>query len=61
MRSDLNEIRNIVHGISERQLTFHASVLDLTKRVADLERRVWLPVLVSTVAAVLAVLARLTP
>lgn len=61
LRSDLNEIRDIVRGISERQLTFHADVRSLTTRVSRLEQRLWLPALVSVVAAALAVLSRLTP
>lgn len=61
LRSDLNEIRDIVRGISERQLAFHADVKGLTTRVSRIEQRLWLPALVSVVAAALAVLARLTP
>lgn len=61
LRSDLNEIRDIVRGISERQLAFHTHIESLTTRVTSLERRLWLPATVSIVAAALVVLARLTP
>jgi len=61
LRSDLNEIRDIVHSISERQLAFHADVKNLTERVSKIEQHLWLPAVVSIVAAALALLARLTP
>lgn len=61
MRSDLNDIRAIVQNISERQLEFHAEMRGLTGRVTALEKRLWLPALVSIVAAAFAVLARIAP
>jgi len=60
LRSDLNEIRDIVHSISQRQLAFHADVKSLTTRVSKIEQHLWLPALVSIVAAALAVMARLS-
>jgi hypothetical protein len=51
MRSDLNDIRLIVQGISERQLAFQAAV----------HRRLWLPTLLAWVAVAFSVLVRLVP
>ena len=61
MLSDLNDIRRIVHNIESVQLRWYEESKKLTLRVAALEQRVWLPALVSVVAATLAVLARLVP
>lgn len=61
MLSDLNDIRRIVHNIESVQLQWYEENKKLTVRVTALERRVWLPAVVSIVAAALAVLARLTP
>jgi len=60
-RSDLNDIRDIVHSISERQLQFLATAQATEKRVTRLEQHLWLPALVSVVAAALAILARVVP
>lgn len=61
MLSDLNDIRRCVHSIETTQLRWYEESKALTSRVARLEQRIWLPALVSVVAAALAVLARLTP
>jgi hypothetical protein len=60
-RGDLNEIRDIVHSISERQLAFVRAQEAVEKRVTRLEKQAWLPSLVAVVAAALAVLARVAP
>jgi hypothetical protein len=66
--SDINDVRVIVQGISQRQLEFFSVTTRLTKRVdtADvrlerIERKLWLPALVGVVAAAMAVLARVVP
>jgi cobalamin biosynthesis protein CobD/CbiB len=61
LRSDLNEIRDIVQGISQRQLLQYKESQLVSERVTSLERRLWFPALVSIVAAALAVLARIVP
>lgn len=72
LRSDINDVRDIVQEISQRQLQFLDVNAKLSKRVdtADLrldrveraiERKLWLPALVGMVAAALAVLARIAP
>lgn len=61
MLSDLNDIRRIVHNIESIQLKWYEESKRLTRRVEALEQRVWLPALVSVVAATLAVLARVMP
>jgi hypothetical protein len=61
LRSDLNDIRDIVHSISERQLQFLNTAQATERRVTRLEQHIWLPALVSIVAAALAVLARVAP
>lgn len=61
LRSDLNDIRDIVHNISERQMEFLRGQERNEKRLTRLEQRAWLPAIVSIVAAALAVLARITP
>lgn len=60
-RSDLNDIRAIVQSIAERQLRFLESAQATEKRVTRLEQHIWLPALISVVAAALAVLARVVP
>ena len=59
LRSDLNEIRDIVKAISQRQLLQYKESQLVGERVTRLERRIWFPALVSIVAAALAILARL--
>lgn len=61
LRSDLNDIRDIVHSISERQLAFLEAALATEKRVSRLEQQIWLPALISMMAAALAILARVVP
>lgn len=61
MRSDLNEIREIVHSIQTIQIAWYKESKELAGRISRLERRVWLPAVVSIAAAALAVLARVVP
>lgn len=75
LRSDLNEIRDIVHGMDTMLVRWYEEnklwrqqsdelakqSAELVKRVVSLERRVWVPTVVSAVAAVIAILARLVP
>ncbi len=61
LRSDINEVRDIVRSTREQQGAFHDEVKLLSGRVTTIERRLWLPALVSVAAAALAILARLAP
>ena len=61
LRSDLNEIRDIVSNIAQRQLAFLRSQEAMERRVTRLEKQAWLPSLVAVVAAAFAVLARVVP
>ncbi len=66
LRSDLNEVRDIVFRISERQLlslrqqeASNVAFSALAQRVSVMERRFWLPTVVSATLAALALLSRL--
>lgn len=61
MLSDLNDIRLIVHNIESVQLRWYEESKEIAGRVGRLERRVWLPAVVSVAAAILAVIARFAP
>ena len=65
LRSDLNEVRDIVHKMAtmlvlwyEENKQWRKQSDELVRRVTSLERRIWVPTIISAVAAVLAILAR---
>jgi hypothetical protein len=68
LRSDLNEVRDTIHNMEtlllrwyEENKTWRNQSDRLVKRVANIERRLWVPTIISSVAAVLALLARFAP
>ena len=68
LRSDLNDIRDIVHKMDtmlvnwyEENKAWRKQSEELVARVAKIEQRIWLPAIVSIAAAALAVLARVLP
>lgn len=65
LRSDLNDLRDVIHKMDtmlvawyEENKTWHEQSDKLVKRVANIERRLWVPTVISSVAVVLALLAR---
>ncbi len=65
LRSDLNDIRDIVHNMETMLLRWYAENKQwreqsdaLVARVSNIERRLWIPTIVSSVAAIMALLAR---
>lgn len=68
LRSDLNEVREIVHKMDtmlvswyEENKRWREQSDQLLVRVVKIERQLWLPALISVVAAALAILSRITP
>jgi len=65
LRSDLNEVRDIVHRMDTMLVAWYQENKEwrrqsdeLVRRVVKLERQVWVPTIVSALAAVVAILAR---
>lgn len=68
LRSDLNEMREIVHKMDtmlvnwyEENKRWRRQSDQLLVRVVKIERQLWFPAIVSVVAAALAILARIAP